>query len=156
MISTLRNHFVTKNKLSGFTNNQVYAPPPPEQPPVRFFWLSESWPPGQCFLYNSPAPGQKWWMNSQGWSKIFPNSKKLLNIAKILKKLRKLQDSTKMTIAHWGILLLFATVYYLFSKWLSSFLNLLRILPGVEAKVYQPYSVLLFVWPKGCFLQVKF
>ena len=51
---------------------------PPGQPPGKFFWASESRPPGQNFLSNSLPWGKKWWSNSRGWGKIFPNSKKLL------------------------------------------------------------------------------
>ena len=51
---------------------------PPGQPPGKFFWASESRPPGQNFLSNSLPRGKKWWSNSRGWGKIFPNSKKLL------------------------------------------------------------------------------
>ena len=60
---------------------------PPGQPPGSFFWASESRPPGQFFLSNSLPRGKKWWSNSQGWGKIFPNSKKLLfKLAKNPKK----------------------------------------------------------------------
>ena len=52
--------------------------PPPGQPRGNFFWASESRRPGQIFLSNSLARGKKWWSNSRGWGKIFPNSKKLL------------------------------------------------------------------------------
>ena len=44
-------------------------------------------------------------------------------------------------------------IYYVsnFSKWLLSFLNHLRPLPGVEAKIYCSYSeALLFVWLRAC------
>ena len=43
-----------------------------------------------------------------------------------------------------------------FSKWLLSVLNLLRLLPGVEAKINYSYAeALLFVWLKGCSSQVE-
>ena len=51
---------------------------PPGQSPGKFFWASKSRPPGQNFLSNSLPRGKKWWSNSRGWGKIFPNSKKLL------------------------------------------------------------------------------
>ena len=51
---------------------------PPGQPRGKFFWASESRPPGQIFLSNSLPRGKKCWSNCRGWGKIFPNSKKLL------------------------------------------------------------------------------
>ena len=76
--------------------NSNWVHPPPRQPRGNFFWASESRSPGQIFLSNSLPRGKKWWSNSRGWGKIFPDSKKLLlKLAKkILKKLRKLWDST--------------------------------------------------------------
>ena len=52
--------------------------PPPRATPGKIFWASESRPPGEIFLSNSLPRGKKWWSNSRGWGKIFPNSKKLL------------------------------------------------------------------------------
>ena len=43
-----------------------------------------------------------------------------------------------------------------FSNWLLSFLNLLRLLPGVEVKINYSYAeTLLYVWLKGCSQQVE-
>ena len=50
----------------------------PRATPGKFF-LSERIPATWAiFLSNSLPRGKKWWSNSRGWGKIFPNSKKLL------------------------------------------------------------------------------
>ena len=79
-------------------SNWVQSPPPPGQPPRIFFGASESWPPGQILLSNSLPRGKKRWSNSPGVGQKFPKLKKLpLKLAKkILKKFRKLRDSTNL------------------------------------------------------------
>ena len=55
----------------------------------------------------------------------------------------------------WGILLSFS-IYRVSPNNFLSFLNLLRLLLGMETKINYSYSeALLFVWPNGCFPQVK-
>ena len=68
------------------------------------------------------------------------------------------KDVVLTAVVHWGILLSFTKVWYVsnFSKSLFSFLNLLRLIPGVEAKINCSYSeALLFVWLKDCSPQVE-
>ena len=81
-----------RNTYVSVNSNWIH---PPRATPGKFF-LSERIPATRTFFLSNSLPrGKNWWSNFRGWGKIFPNSKKLfLKLAKTLKKLRKLRDST--------------------------------------------------------------
>ena len=64
-------------------------------PRENFFERANPGHPG-IFLSNSLPRGQKWWSNSRGWGKIFPNSKKLpFRLAKNPKEIQKITRQYK-------------------------------------------------------------
>ena len=78
-----------------FSQFQLGTSPLPGQPRGKFFERANPGHSGKLFCL-MPCPGAKNYCRiPQSWGEIFPNSKKLLRIklAKVLKKLRRLQDS---------------------------------------------------------------
>ena len=94
--------------LLGLCLSQFQLGTSPLATPGKIFWGEQTRPPGQIFFSNSLPRSKKRWSNSQGVGQNFPKLEKTpLSLQKILKKSRKLRDSTNFLFGELTKLLYF-------------------------------------------------